>query len=421
MVVPDRKSGIYPVVELSAPDTAADTETAVVIDRTLGLPERCGDVRILPGQRAETVVVHTAVHLEKGTKSVRSEVQVQPDERNDVILRFDGLDLVVVIVGARFETHYPALDTVTQGGMDQLLIIKADRFLSGQPRIAELRRKPVAAESAGDLRMGLQRGLTRLVVIIRPLGVVEKQPAANRDFEIHTAQVLKIIAETHRDIRIAVIGHCAGGHVRRDVRRDIHPVTVVHTVFIREVALQNVFAEILAGRGADAVEHPRRVVSDAEVVFDLRIAALVVHVPHDITRTGVLARSVEIQHRIERIARPGLQVERQRTVEFPIGHRRRTDRPRGECRLQRQRRDRIVDFGPHLHRVGHIGHDGQLRGAFDARNIGFGHFDPFFHLRAHAAGKRRQQRGGKQYAFHHQFSFAIRSFASATMPSSAGE
>ena len=80
----------------------------------------------------------------------------------------------MVIVGARFETHYPALDTVTQGGMDQLLIIKADRFLSGQPRIAELRRKPVAAESAGDLRMGLQRGLTRLVVIIRPLGVVEK-------------------------------------------------------------------------------------------------------------------------------------------------------------------------------------------------------------------------------------------------------
>ena len=176
-----------------------------------------------------------------------------------------------------------------------------------------------------------------------------------------------------------------------------------------------------AGRGADTVEHPRRVVFDAEVVFDFRIAALVVHVPHDITRTGVLARSVEIQHRIERIARPGLQVERQRTVEFPIGHRRRTDRPRGECRLQRQRRDRIVDFGPHLHRVGHIGHDGQLRGAFDARNIGFGHFDPFFHLRAHAAGKRRQQRGGKQYAFHHQFSFAIRSFASATMPSSAGE
>ena len=73
MVVPDRKSGIHPVVELSAPDTAADTETAVVIDRTLGLPERCGDVRILPGQRAEAVVVHTAVHLEKGTKSVRSE------------------------------------------------------------------------------------------------------------------------------------------------------------------------------------------------------------------------------------------------------------------------------------------------------------------------------------------------------------
>ena len=71
----------------------------------------------------------------------------------------------------------------------------------------------MAAESAGDLRMGLQRGLTRLVVIIRPLGVVEKQPAADRDFEIHTAQVLKIVAETHRDIRIAVIGHCAGGHV----------------------------------------------------------------------------------------------------------------------------------------------------------------------------------------------------------------
>ena len=327
----------------------------------------------------------------------------------------------MVIVGSRFEAHYPAFDTVTQGGTDQLLVIKVDRFLPGQPHIADLGRKPVAAESAGDLRMGLQRGLTRLVVIIRPLGVVEKQPAADRDFEIHTAQVLKIVAETHRDIRIAVIGHCAGGHVRRDARRDIHPVTVIHPVFIGEVALQSVFAEILAGRGADAVEHPRRVVFDAEVVFDLRIAALVIHVPHDITRTGVLARSVEIQHRIERIARPGLQVERQRTVEFPIGHRRRTDRPRGECRLQRQRRDRIVDFGPHLHRIGHIGHDGQLRGAFDARNIGFGHFDPFFHLRAHATGKRRQQRGGKQYAFHHQFSFAIRSFASATMPSSAGE
>lgn len=82
----------------------------------------------------------------------------------------------MVIVGSRFEAHYPALDTVTQGGTDQLLVIKVDRFLPGQPRIADLGRKPVAAESAGDLRMSLQRGLTRLVVIIRPLGVVENSP-----------------------------------------------------------------------------------------------------------------------------------------------------------------------------------------------------------------------------------------------------
>ena len=327
----------------------------------------------------------------------------------------------MVIVRTRFEAYYPTLDTVTQRGMYPLLVIFVEGLLSRKALVAHLGSQAVTPETAGDLRMGFQCGLAGLVVIVRPLGMVEKHAAPDGDFEIHAAQILEIVAEAHRDVRIAVIGHRTGYGIGREVRREVHTVAVVYAVLVGEVALEHVAAEIFTRSGADTVEHPRRIVLDAKVVPDLGIAPLVVDIAHHIPRPGVLARSIEIQHRIERVAHPGLEVERQRAVEFPVGYRRRADRPRGEGRLQRQRCDRIVDLGTHLHRVGHVGHDGEFRRPLHTRHIGLGHFDPFLDLRARAPGQCRHQRGYKQHAFHRQFSFAIRSLASSTIPSSAGE
>ena len=421
VVVTDREPGIGPVVELPAPDTAPDTEAAVVIDRTLSPEYGIQQIGIQLRKRTVTVLADVAVHLEERAQPVRPEVQVQPHERNDIIFRFDGLDLVVVIIGTDLEAHYPALDAVAQRGMYQLLVIFVEGLLSGEPLVTDLGGKAVAPESAGDLRVGFQRGLAGLVVIVRPLGMVEKHAAPDGDFEIHAAQILEIVAEAHRDVRIAVIGHRTGYGIGRDVRREVHTVAVVHAVLVGEVALEHVAAEIFTRSGADAVEHPRRIVLDAEVVPDLGIAPLVVDIAHHIPCPGVLARSIEIQHRIERVAHPGLEVERQRAVEFPVGYRRGTDRPRGEGGLQRQRRDRIVDLGTHLHRIGHVGYDSEFRRSLHTRHIGLGHFDPFLDLRARAPGQCRHQRGYKQHVFHRQFSFAIRSLASSTIPSSAGE
>ena len=195
---------------------------------------------------------------------------------------------------------------------------------------------------------------------------------------------------------------------------------MVHAVLVGEVALEHVAAEIFTRSGADTVEHPRRIVLHPEIVFNIGVPPLVVDVAHDVARRGVLRRGVEVQHRVERIARAGFQVERQRTVELPVGHRGGPDRPRGERRAQRQRGDRVVDLGTQTRRIGHVGFDGQLRRALDARHVGLGHFDLLLHLSRGQTRQRRQHEGGKYHSFHRQFSFAIRAFASSTMPSSAG-
>ena len=101
--------------------------------------------------------------------------------------------------------------------------------------------------------------------------------------------------------------------------------------------------------------------------------------------------------------------------------RRGADRTRRERRAQRQRRNGVVDFGAHARRVGHIGLDGQFRGALHLRDIGLGHFDLLFDLRRSQLRQHRRESGHYQHLLHRQLSFAIRAFASSTMPSSAGE
>ena len=340
---------------------------------------------------------------------------------NDVILGIHPVDLVVVVVGPDIEAHHPALKTVAQAGMDQLLGVFRDGFLPGQPLIARFERKTAAAESAGDLRPGPERRLAGFLIIAGPVGVVEEHPAAQRDFEIRAAEVLKIVPETHGDTRIAVIVPVARPELPVESGGGIDPVTVVHPVVVVKIALENMLPEVFARGGPDAVEHPRRGVLHAEIVPYLGILPLVVDIPHDIARRGILRRGVEIQHRVERIPRAGLHIERQRTVELPVSHRRRTDRARRERRAQRQRRDGIVDLGTHARRVGHIGLYGQFRGALHLRNIRLGHLDLLLDLRRSQLRQNRCEQRGYKDSLHRQLSFAIRAFASSTMPSSAGE
>ena len=245
--------------------------------------------------------------------------------------------------------------------------------------------------------------------------------AVQSDLEVQAAQVLEVVAEAEVDGRIA-IHHPRPGLEGRDERRiGIQSVTVVYPVVVEEVALKHVPAQVLARGHTDAVGHPPRIVAYAEVVAHVGIAPLVVQIAHDIARRGVLRRGVEVYHRVERIACPDLQVTGQRTVELPVGHRRRAEGPRGEGRAQRQRRDRIVDLGTQLHRIGHVGFDAQLLGTPDTRDVGLRDLDLFLDLGRGTPRQRRQQQGGKDDLLHRQFSFRIRSLASSTMPSSAGE
>ena len=222
-------------------------------------------------------------------------------------------------------------------------------------------------------------------------------------------------------MRIAVVVSVACPEFLFEPGRGISPVAVVHPVVVVKIAFEDMLPEIFARSCPDAVEHPRRGVLHAEIVPDLGILPLVVDVAYDITRRRILRRGVEIQHRIERIPRSGLHVKGQRAVELPVGHRRRAYRARRERSAQRQRRDGIVDFGTQARRVGHIGPDGQLRSALHLRDIRLGHLDLFFDLRRSQLRQNRREHRGYQDSLHRQFNFAIRAFASSTMPSSSGE
>ena len=189
-----------------------------------------------------------------------------------------------------------------------------------------------------------------------------------------------------------------------------------------EFAFEQTAAEVLARRGAHAVVHPPRGGAHTEIVADIGPVAGVIEVADDVARTGILRRGIEIEHRVERRSGADFQIERPRTVELPVGHRSRTERLGREVGRQRRRRDGIVDFGPQTHRVGHIRHDGQLDGLRHLGNVGLGHLDLLGDLRPqrHTA----KQHGGREdkNSFHgYFFNFSIRAFASATMPSSAGE
>ena len=202
----------------------------------------------------------------------------------------------------------------------------------------------------------------------------------------------------------------------------IASVAVQQAVLIAEIAFEQMVSEVLARGHSRTVFHPYRVVLHIEAVRNVGKATLVVDVAQRIARIGILRGGIEVEHRIERIARTDLQVEGLRTVELPVGHRRGANRPRDERRLERKRRDGIVDFGAHLHRIGHVGGDGQLRSLLDAGYVGLGHLDLLLHLRHRRTGECRHQDDGQQQSLHlAQFSFSIRFFASSTMPSSAGE
>lgn len=326
----------------------------------------------------------------------------------------------MIIVGPHVEAHDPACKTVAQGGVDQLLVSALQGLLPGPQFVSRFEREIAAAESAGEFRRASSAVWPGFVAVIRPLGVVEEHAPAQGYFKVRAAQVLEIVPETHRDVRIAVVVHPAGSE-RFGNPIAIGPVAVIHPVVVVNVAFEDVPAEILARGGPDAVEHPRRIVLHPEIVFNIGVPPLVVDVAHDVARRGVLRRGVEVQHRVERIPRPGLHVEGQRAVELPVGHRRGADRTRRERRAQRQRRNGVVDFGAHARRVGHVGLDRQFRGALHLRDIGLGHFDLLFDLRRSQLRQHRREGGHYQHLLHRQLSFAIRAFASSTMPSSAGE
>lgn len=260
--------------------------------------------------------------------------------------------------------------------------------------------------------------------------VAEEQPV-ERNVEVEAFHILEVVAETHLQGKLAVVDLRTGlkllaprVEAALELGSQIASVAVQQAVLVADMSLEQVASQILAGSHARAVFHPERVILHIEAVPDVGIAPLVVDVAQRIARIGILRGGVEVQHRIERIARTDLQIEGQRTVELPVGDRRRANRPRIESRLERQRRNRIVDFGAHLHRIGHVGFDGQLRGLLHLRDIGLGHLDLLLHLRHRRAGECRQQGDGQQQSLHlalAQFSFSIRFFASSTMPSSAGE
>ena len=305
--------------------------------------------------------------------------------------------------------------------MQQSLVVTGGGALSPEVFVAESRREAAPPECTGDAAVPLQRQLPGILPVrLGPFGMVEEHTSAEGHLEIRAAQILKVVADAQVEVRVAEIDRRAGHEERFGIRRDERPVAVVHAVVVGKLPLENMPAEVFARDDTGAVRHAHGVVFDTEHVADVGIAPLVIDIPHKIARRRVLRRGVEVQHRVERIARAGFQVERQRTVELPVGHRGGPDRPRGERRAQRQRGDRVVDLGTQTRRIGHVGFDGQLRRALDARHVGLGHFDLFLHLSRGQTRQRRQHEGGKYHSFHRQFSFAIRAFASSTMPSSAG-
>ena len=374
--------------------------------------------------------MQSSVDVEEGAQLLCADVEFEPGIGEDVATRGGTRDFVPRVVGPHLECHYPALVAVAGPGADDVLRVEVVAASAAQVVVPALQQEQMAAEAAPEAGLRPEVGLLRLRrIVIGPRMVAEEQPV-ERDVEVEALHILEVVAETHLQGELAVVDLRTGNrllHPRAHIlmpRSEVDSVAVQQAVLVADVLLEQVASQILAGSHARAVFHPERVILHIEAVPDVGIAPLVVDVAQRIARIGILRGGVEVQHRIERIARTDLQIEGQRTVELPVGDRRRANRPRIESRLERQRRNRIVDFGAHLHRIGHVGFDGQLRGLLHLRDIGLGHLDLLLHLRHRRAGECRQQGDGQQQSLHlalAQFSFSIRFFASSTMPSSAGE
>ncbi len=289
-------------------------------------------------------------------------------------------------------------------------------------RIAQTERHPMARKFAAYTAPHPEIALAAAADRRRRIRMVEKERPVEGQFEIGPLQVQEIVAEAERQIDVRITDLHPRGPRGNEFVGQRGAVTAIEAVAIVQVALQQPHSEQTARRRSETIRHPQRAALRVEIVAELPVAPLVLQVPRDIAATRLRRRGVKVDQRLQRSPRPRLEVEARRQVELLVADLRGTDRPRVERRFERQGRHRIVDFGPHAHRVVHARLDPHLGCLPHARDIGLGHLDLFFHL---GKGRRRQQR--RQHPddpplFHHcTFSFWIRSFAAATMPSSAGE
>ena len=265
---------------------------------------------------------------------------------------------------------------------------------------------------------------------------IQKIPALQMNIEIEPAQIGKIVAYTHLELSLVIsdpiVGDLRKGIIARltafivpeiECLDPVERIIVIDAVRHIQCSLQFPPAEVFACSDTQSVPHAPCFGLHPELVADLGPFAFVIQVSDNIPRTGVLRRSIQIQYRIERCSGSHLEIERHRTIELPIGYGCRPERFGRKVGRQCQRSDRIVDFGAQPHRIGHVGRDGEFEGLRHLRNIGFGYLDLLRNLCLQRRQTASQHGNCRNDNFSHGYfcNFSIRAFASATMPSSAGE
>ena len=244
-------------------------------------------------------------------------------------------------------------------------------------------------------------------------GIVPEMFGMNPYAEIGAGQIGEIVPETEPGIETA-IGRTVAAHRGLRVRVFSDPkaaIAVVKPVFIAHLPLERPPSEVLAGSDTHAVGRPQGPGTLSGIVADTPPPPFVIDVGHGVADPRLLRRDIAIERRVGRVAAAQFQVERQRTVELPIGDRRRADRACGQRGRQRQRRDPVVDLGTHTHRIGHIGLNGEFRGPLDAGHIGLGHFDLLPDLGGNRARQKSRSRCGRKDkdSLHRSVSLAVRS------------
>ena len=271
-----------------------------------------------------------------------------------------------------------------------MLVVLLEELATAIVMIRRPDREAFVVPLARHARLKCSLLLARLLLRGNRVGLIEEEATIDAKLEVQARKILKIIAKADRRIE---------GRVPYPIVGANHLCGIVRSVAVRaalckaEVGLQEVLAEVLTRSTTHTILHLGGLALHAKVVLDLRKATHMLQVGQSVARRGVVRSGIEIHLRLQRNSHARLEVEGARTVELPIGELRRSYGARRQGGLQREGRDRVVDLGSQLRRIGHIGGNGQLRRLLERRLIGLRHLDLLLDLRPKERGgnKRPQQ------------------------------